>query len=129
MAGFDALAEVCLNPFGAQNNFAGLSFNYNITVANADGACKANKTAQTVNDLKMFRHKFGIEAYIKHTFAANNYFFIGVADRLTVDKMDGALDISSALSGTIPGASGKADLSYTGVTNKVYIPVGVEMFF
>lgn len=125
MAGFDALAEVCLNPFGKQNNFAGLSFNYNITVANADGACKAGGTAQKVDDLKMFQHKFGIEVYLKHTFAANNYFFIGVADRLTVAKMDGTLDLSSSFG----GAKASADLSYTGVTNKVYIPVGVEMFF
>lgn len=125
MAGFDALAEVCLNPFGKQNNFAGLSFNYNITLANADGACKAGGTAQKVDDLKMQQHKFGIEVYLKHTFAANNYFFIGVADRLTVAKMDGALDLSSFFG----GAKASADLSYTGVTNKVYIPVGVEMFF
>lgn len=125
MAGFDALAEVCLNPFGKQNNFAGLSFNYNITLANADGACKAGGTAQKVDDLKMQQHKFGIEVYLKHTFAANNYFFIGVADRLTVAKMDGTLDLSSFFG----GAKASADLSYTGVTNKVYIPVGVEMFF
>lgn len=125
MAGFDALAEVCLNPFGKQNNFAGLSFNYNITLANADGACKAGGTAQKVDDLKMQQHKFGIEVYLKHTFAANNYFFIGVADRLTVAKMDGTLDLSSFFG----GAKASADLSYTGTTNKVYIPVGVEMFF
>lgn len=121
MAGFDALAEVCLNPFGKQNNFAGLSFNYNITLANADGKCNVG----TVNDLKMQQHKFGIEVYLKHTFAANNYFFIGVADRLTVAKMDGTLDLSSFFG----GAKASADLSYTGTTNKVYIPVGVEMFF
>lgn len=121
MAGFDALAEVCLNPFGKQNNFAGLSFNYNITLANADGKCNVG----TVNDLKMTQHKFGIEAYLKHTFAANNYFFIGVADRLTVAKMDGTLDLSSFFG----NAKAAADLSYTGVTNRVYIPVGVEMFF
>ena len=73
----------------------------------------------------MTQHKFGIEAYLKHTFAANNYFFIGVADRLTVAKMDGTLDLSSFFG----NAKAAADLSYTGVTNRVYIPVGVEMFF
>ncbi|WP_027728369.1 hypothetical protein [Treponema sp. C6A8] len=133
MAGFDALTEVCLNPFGAQNNFAGLSFNYNITLADADGKCKIGGETQTVNDLKMSQHKFGVEVYLKHTFAANNYFFIGVADRLTIAKMDGTLDISSSFEtmktmlNLNPKAS--ADLSYTAITNKVYIPVGVEMFF
>lgn len=122
MAGFDALAEVCLNPFGKQNNFAGLSFNYNITVANASGKCKAMDNDMTVNDLKMFRHKFGVEVYLKHTFAANNYFFLGVADRLTIDTMDGVVDFTSVNAGTM-------DLSYKGTTNQVYIPVGVEMFF
>jgi hypothetical protein len=125
MAGFDALAEVCINPFGKQDSFLGLSFNYNITVANADGLCKAGGATAKVDDLKMFKHKFGAEVYYKHTFAANNYFFIGVADRLTVAKMEGSLDISS----NFGGAKAGADLSYTGVTNKVYIPVGVEMFF
>lgn len=122
MAGFDALAEVCLNPFGKQNNFAGLSFNYNITVANASGDCTAMGSSLTINDLKMFQHKFGAEVYLKHTFAANNYFFIGVADRLTISKMEGTVDFTAFNAGTV-------DLSYTGVSNQVYIPVGVEMFF
>lgn len=125
MAGFDALAEVCLNPFGKQNNFAGLSFNYNITLANADGLCKAGGAAAKVDDLKMAQHKFGVEVYLKHTFAANNYFFLGVADRLTISKMDGSLDLSA----NFGNRKASADLSYTGVSNKVYIPVGVEMFF
>ena len=124
MAGFDALAEVCLNPFGKQNNFAGLSFNYNITLANADGDCSVGGNPMTVNDLTMAQHKFGVEVYLKHTFAANNYFFIGVADRLTIAKMEGTVDLYSKFQ-----ADAKLDLSYTGVTNKVYIPVGVEMFF
>ncbi|EID84228.1 hypothetical protein MSI_23150 [Treponema sp. JC4] len=123
-AGFDALAEVCLNPFGKQNNFAGLSFNYNITLANADGTCKVGGNPMTVNDLKMTQHNFGIEVYLKHTFAANNYFFIGVADRLTVAKMEGSVNLKDTFL-----ADAAIDLSYTGLTNKVYIPVGVEMFF
>ncbi len=122
MAGFDALAEVCINPFGKQNNFAGLSFNYNITLANADGKCKAMGSDLTVNDLNMTKHCFGVEVYLKHTFAANNYFFIGVADRLTVAKMEGTVDFSQF-------DAGKIDLSYKSTTNRVYIPVGVEMFF
>ena len=125
MAGFDALAEVCINPFGKQNNFAGLSFNYNITLANADGKCKAMGQDLTVNDLNMTKHCFGVEVYLKHTFAANNYFFIGVADRLTVAKMEGTVDISE----NFGKAKAGIDLSYTSTTNKVYIPVGVEMFF
>ena len=129
MAGFDALAEVCINPFGKQNNFAGLSFNYNITLANADGKCKAMGQELTVNDLNMTKHCFGVEVYLKHTFAANNYFFIGVADRLTVAKMEGTVNFSEVSKAL--GVSEKAgiDLSYTSTTNKVYIPVGVEMFF
>lgn len=129
MAGFDALAEVCLNPFGKQNNFAGLSFNYNITLANGDGNAYLGATRQsttpttiTVNDLKMQKHCFGVEVYLKHTFAANNYFFIGVADRLIVEKMEGTVDFTAYDAGTV-------DLSYTNTVNKVYIPVGVEMFF
>lgn len=130
MAGFDALAEVCLNPFGKQNNFAGLSFNYNITLATADGEFNKTSTPQTVNDLNIMQHKFGVEVYLKHTFAANNYFFIGVADRLTIAQMKGDLDISAALEASgITGAEGKASLSYTSINNQVYIPVGVEMFF
>ena len=132
MAGFDALAEVCLNPFGKQNNFAGLSFNYNITLASNDGKAylgpsrgTADETVLTVNDLKMQKHCFGVEVYFKHTFAANNYFFMGVADRLIVQKMEGTVDLSSMFN----GAKAEIDLSYTGTTNKVYIPVGVEMFF
>ena len=125
MAGFDALAEVCLNPFGNQNNFAGLSFNYNITTASADGKCTAMGNSLTVNDLKMFQHKFGAEVYFKHTFAANNYFFIGIADRLSISTMDGTVNISE----NFKGAKAGIDLSYKNVTNKVYIPVGVEMFF
>ena len=138
MAGFDALAEVCLNPFGAQNNFAGLSFNYNITVA--DGSGKGNAMAGTtvaspVTDAKLQAHNFGIEAYFKHTFAANNYFFIGIADRLSVQKLEATLNNAGAVNkdlGTLQTMAGdvvSVDLSYTGITNKVYIPVGVEMFF
>lgn len=125
MAGFDALAEVCLNPFGAQNHFLGLSFNYSITNATADGNCKVNGQANVVNDLKMQSHTFGIEAYFKRTFAANNYFFVGAADRVQIDTMDGSLDLSS----NFGNQKASADLSYKKVTNMFYIPVGVEMFF
>ncbi len=139
MMGFDALAEVCLNPFGKQNNFAGLSFNYNITLANADGLGKVSGVSGVnTNDVKLQQHNFGIEAYFKKTFAANNYFFIGVADRLSIQKLDGtitdvtALDASGQLAqlkALTGGESVSLDLSYTAVSNKVYIPVGVEMFF
>lgn len=138
MMGFDALAEVCLNPFGKQNNFAGLSFNYNITLANADGLGKVSGVSGVnTNDVKLQQHNFGIEAYFKKTFAANNYFFIGVADRLSIQKLDGtitdvtALDTTGALAQlkALTGESVSLDLSYTAVSNKVYIPVGVEMFF
>ncbi len=134
MAGFDALAEVCINPFGKQNNFAGLSFNYNITIANADG--KEKNTGYQVNDLKLQQHNFGVEVYFKHTFAANNYFFIGVADRLSIQKMEGTIDATDAklsaasdLFGSNLFKNATMDLSYSNITNKVYIPVGVEMFF
>ena len=138
MMGFDALAEVCLNPFGKQNNFAGLSFNYNITLANADGLGKVSGVSGVnTNDVKLQQHNFGIEAYFKKTFAANNYFFIGVADRLSIQKLDGTITDVSALDTTgqlaqlkaLTGESVSLDLSYTAVSNKVYIPVGVEMFF
>lgn len=132
MAGFDALAEVCLNPFGAQNHFLGLSFNYSLTNAEADGKCNVG----VVNNLKMQSHTFGIEAYFKRTFAANNYFFIGAADRVQIDTMDGTMDMqpafagNAATAGLAPYAAGvTADLSYKNVTNMFYIPVGVEMFF
>lgn len=133
MLGFDALAEVCLNPFGKQNNFAGLSFNYNITNAGADGLC--NGKLFYVDGLKLQQHNFGIEVYLKHTFAANNYFFIGVADRLSIQKMDGTLDLRKSPAAAAMGADfskadkAEIDLSYSKITNKVYIPVGVEMFF
>ena len=139
MMGFDALAEVCLNPFGKQNNFAGLSFNYNITLANADGLGKVSGVSGVnTNDVKLQQHNFGIEAYFKKTFAANNYFFIGVADRLSIQKLDGTITDVTSLDSTGNLAQLKAltggevvslDLSYTAVSNKVYIPVGVEMFF
>ena len=134
MAGFDALAEVCINPFGKQNNFAGLSFNYNIT--NANGSGNGSFSTMTVSDVKLQQHNFGFEVYLKHTFAANNYFFIGVADRLTIAKMEGSLDASGVdTTGTlsalkaVAGDTVTVDLSYTAINNKVYIPVGVEMFF
>jgi len=141
MAGFDALAEVCLNPFGKQNNFAGLSFNYNITNANANGLGFAQNTTTgsslgtNTKDIKLQQHNFGIEVYLKHTFAANNYFFIGVADRLTIQKLEGTLCDAGAINSNLASLESvfkepvSIDLSYTSVTNKVYIPVGVEMFF
>lgn len=140
MAGFDALAEVCINPFGAQNNFLGLSFNYNITNATTDGTgavMAGGKAMSQTSDIKLQQHNFGVEVYFKKTFAANNYFFIGVADRLSIQKLEGTMTDVSALDSTgslatlkaLTGEAVGVDLSYTATTNKVYIPVGVEMFF
>lgn len=142
MIGGDALAEVCLNPFGKQNCFLGLSFNYQI--ARADGGADGNialsvggtDVTMKASNAEMTQHSFGAEIYFKKTFAANNYFFIGVADRLTVSEFKLTADMtSSGLNSnladlkSICGDSVTVDLSTKSTTNKVYIPVGVEMFF
>ena len=137
MAGIDALAEVCANPFGKQDVFIGLSANYNITMADGDGY--ANSKALKLDDVSLKQHKIGAELYVKKTFGANNYFFIGVADRVTIAQMDGTLDVSDNITSTYAsqgltslgasGAGAKVDLSYKSFENKVYMPIGIEMFF
>lgn len=108
MAGVDALAEVCINPFGSQDLFVGLSGNYNIT--------KADGEDSTFADLKLRQHNVGAEIYIKKTFGANNYLFVGIADRYTKATMEGTV-------------GGVCDLSYESSSNKIYMPIGIEMFF
>jgi len=108
MAGTDFLAEVCVNPFGKQDVFIGLSGNYNITSASGDDS--------TFKDLKLTQHNIGAEVYIKKTFGSNNYLFAGVAERFSLSKMDGTV-------------GGVVDLSYEGKSNKCYMPIGIEMFF
>lgn len=116
MAGGDFLAEVCANPFGAQNVFIGLSGNYNITTATADGSCTAMGNNLTVKDLALAQHKVGAEVYVKKTFGSNNYIFGGIAYRGTFATMDGEVN-------------GLVDLSYEANTHTVYAPIGIEMFF
>ncbi|BDC97468.1 hypothetical protein [Treponema saccharophilum] len=118
MAGADFLAEVCLNPFGKQDVFLGLSGNYNITSASADGKALAMGQTQplALNDLELRQHNIGAEIYVKKTFGANNYLFAGIAERFSLSSMDGNVE-------------GLVDLSYTSKNNKFYMPIGIEMFF
>ncbi len=108
MAGFDALAEVCINPFGKQDVFVGLSGNYNITSAKGDDS--------TFTGLELKQHNIGAEVYLKKTFGSNNYLFAGIADRCTIQSMEGTV-------------GGIADLTYKATNNQVYMPIGIEMFF
>lgn len=109
MAGFDALAEVCVNPFGNQNLFVGLSGNYNITAADGDDSYWG--------DLKLRQHKAGAEIYIKKTFAANNFIFAGLSYRYSKATMDGTVK-------ALPG-----NVSYENAQHTFYAPIGIEMFF
>lgn len=108
MAGIDALAEICINPFGSQDLFVGISGNYNIT--------KADGEDSNFSGLELRQHNAGAEIYIKKTFGANNYFFVGIADRYSKATMDGCV-------------AGLCDLSYESSSNKIYMPIGIEMFF
>ncbi|MCR5217266.1 hypothetical protein [Treponema sp.] len=108
MAGIDALAEICINPFGSQDLFVGISGNYNIT--------KADGEDSTFSDLELRQHNAGAEIYVKKTFGANNYLFVGIADRYTKATMDGCV-------------AGLCNLSYESSSNKIYMPIGIEMFF
>lgn len=116
MAGADFLAEVCLNPFGKQDVFVGLSGNYNITSASADGGFSFGTNSLTVDGLELRQHKFAAELYLKKTFAANNYLFAGIAGNFSVSTMDGTV-------------SDVVDLSYKGTSRNFYMPIGVELFF
>ncbi len=120
MAGVDALAEICANPFGKQDVFIGLSANYNITMADADGNFSFSGNTLSVDDLKLRQHNIGAEVYVKKTFAANNYMFVGVADRFSVQTMEGTVGA---------GGTQLADLSYKATSNQVFMPIGVELFF
>ena len=116
MAGVDFLTEVCINPFGKQDVFVGLSGNYNITSAKADGKAISMDNELTLNDLKLRQHNIGAEIYIKKTFAANNFMFAGIADRFSLQTMDG-------------NVNNIVDLSYKSQNHKIYMPIGIEMFF
>lgn len=116
MAGVDFLAEVCINPFGKQDVFVGVSGNYNITSAKADGKAISMDNELTLNDLKLRQHNIGAEIYIKKTFAANNFMFAGIADRFSLQTMDG-------------NVNNIVDLSYKSQNHRIYMPIGVEMFF
>lgn len=113
MAGIDAAAEVCVNPFGAQNLFVGLSGNYNITSASADGK---TKTGLTLKDLELRQHNIAAEIYVKKTFAANNFMFAGIAGNFQLQSMTG-------------NVNDLVDLKYNGKSNRFYMPIGVELFF
>jgi len=65
MAGADFLTEVCVNPFGKQDLFVGLSGNYNITSANADGKFTYSGNSLNIADLNLMQHKFAAEVYVK----------------------------------------------------------------
>ncbi len=116
MAGFDFLAEVCVNPFGKQDVFIGLSGNYNITSASAEGNFTYGENTLSIADLELRQHCFAAELYVKKTFAANNFMFAGIAGNFVVQSMDGTVN-------------GLVDLSYKADTKKFYMPIGVEMFF
>ena len=116
MAGFDFLTEVCLNPFGKQNLFLGLSGNYNITSASAEGGFTYGENSLSIEDLELRQHKFAAELYFKKTFAANNFMFAGIAGNWTIATMDGTI-------------SSLVDLSYKTTSQKFYMPIGVELFF
>ena len=108
MAGFDALAEVCVNPFGGQNLFVGLSGNWNIT--------KADGSNDTYKDAALTQYKAGAEVYLKKTFAANNFIFAGLAYRYEKSEMScKVMDMVNV------------DLDSTKWT--LYAPIGIEMFF
>ena len=109
MAGFDALAEVCVNPFGDQNLFVGLSGNYNITSASGDDS--------QFGDLELRLHKIGAEVYLKKTFAPNNFIFAGLSYRYQKATMEG----------THKAADAKVNYEATG--HQLYMPIGIEMFF
>ncbi|MBQ8013776.1 MAG: hypothetical protein IJ257_05210, partial [Treponema sp.] len=113
MAGVDFLTEVCINPFGKQDVFIGLSGNYNITSASAEGN---TKSSLTLSDLELRQHNIAGEIYVKKTFAANNFMFAGIAGNWTVQSMEG-------------NVNGLVDLKYDGKASKFYMPIGVEMFF
>ena len=113
MAGIDAAAEVCVNPFGAQNLFVGLSGNYNITSASADGK---TKSGLTLKDLELRQHNIAAEIYVKKTFAANDFMFAGIAGNFQLQSMTG-------------NVNDLVDLKYNGKSNRFYMPIGVEMFF
>ena len=108
MAGFDALAEVCINPFGGQNLFAGISGNWNIT--------KADGSNDTYKDAALTQYKAGAEVYLKKTFAANNFIFAGLAYRY--EKAEMACKVMDMIN---------VDLDSTKWT--LYAPIGIEMFF
>ena len=108
MAGFDALAEVCINPFGGQNLFAGISGNWNIT--------KADGSNDTYKDASLTQYKAGAEVYLKKTFAANNFIFAGLAYRY--EKAEMSCKVMDMIN---------VDLDSTKWT--LYAPIGIEMFF
>ena len=115
-AGFDALAEVCINPFGKQDVFVGLSGNYNITNATADGTASVLDNKLSVSDLKLQQHNFAAELYVKKTFAANNFMFAGIAGNWSIQSLEGTVN-------------SVVDLSYKAKAQKFYMPIGVELFF
>ncbi|MBQ3825502.1 MAG: hypothetical protein II811_05140, partial [Spirochaetaceae bacterium] len=97
-----------------------LSANYNITMADADGNFSYSGNTLSVDSLKLRQHNIGAEVYVKKTFAANNYMFVGVADRFSVQTMEGTVGA---------GGTQLADLSYKATSNQVFMPIGVELFF
>ena len=116
MAGFDFLAEVCVNPFGKQDVFVGLSGNYNITSASAEGGFTYSGNNLSIEDLELRQHKFAAELYVKKTFASNNFMFAGIAGNFSFQSMKGTVN-------------SLVDLSYKSSSKKFYMPIGVELFF
>ena len=116
MAGVDFLTEICINPFGKQNLFLGLSGNYNITSASADGNMTYSGATVSIADLELRQHKFAAELYVKKTFAANNFMFAGIAGNWSIQSLEGTVN-------------SVVDLSYKAKAQKFYMPIGVELFF
>ncbi|WP_407426440.1 hypothetical protein [Treponema sp.] len=116
MAGVDFLTEICMNPFGKQDVFLGLSGNYNITSASAEGGFTYGGNSLSIEDLELRQHKFSAEIYVKKTFASNNFMFAGLAGDFTIQSMEGTVN-------------SVVDLSYKSSSKKFYMPIGVELFF
>ena len=96
--------------------FVGLSGNYNITSASAEGGFSYKGNSLSISDLELRQHKFAAELYVKKTFAANNFMFAGIAGNFTIQSMEGTVN-------------SVVDLSYKASSKKFYMPIGVELFF
>ena len=130
MAGIDALAEVCINPYGKQDVFVGLSGNYNIAYfdGSKSGTATLNGlTADYTLDVTTTMHNIGAEIYLKKALGSNGYIFAGIADTMTLTN----IDISFSGSANVMGATATmgADRTDEIFSNKIYMPIGIELYF